>query len=338
MNIKSLLTALIITCLSLSISAQDVHFSQFWASPLTLNPALAGMTPCTYRAGVNYRNQWGSVVGPSAYQTYGVFFDAGLMKGKLNGSMLGVGVNFFNDRSGDGILQNLSASGTVAYHQQFGEGHYVSVGFQAGMVQKSVDPTKFVFADMIDENGVIPGATTADILANNQFTYLDMNVGFHWTSTFSDNFTMYAGGAMFHVSEPVETFLNDNGNIINRRIVAHGGMKIGIQNKVVLLPSIIYQNQTEGANVEIIGGASAGFAVGESSNFYIGGYYRNGVDVIAITGIDFSNVQLGFSYDININDLSVVSNNKGGLEISLLYFGCLQTKDKPKRVIDCPRF
>ena len=44
--------------------------------------------------------------------------------------------------------------------------------------------------------------------------------------------------------------------------------------------------------------------------------------MIASIGFDFKNVQFGMSYDVNVNDLTVVSNNQGGLEISLLYFGC----------------
>jgi type IX secretion system PorP/SprF family membrane protein len=321
------------------MNAQDVHFSQFWASPITLNPALTGLTPCTYRAAVNYRNQWSSVVGPSAFQTYGLSFDAGLFREKFRGSMLGVGVNFFNDRSGDGILQNLTAMGSLAYHQALGsEDHYISLGLQAGMVQKRVDPTKFIFEDQIDQNGVIPGSVTADVLADDQFTYLDVNAGVHWTSTFNDAVTVYAGGAVFHVAEPNETFKNDNDNVLNRRWVGHGGMKIGIQDKAVLLPSFLYMNQTEGSNVEILGGTSVGFWIGDESTFYIGGYYRNEDAVIATFGFDFKNIQFGLSYDINVNDLSVASANKGGMEVSLLYFGCIQGEARPKRVVDCPRF
>lgn len=336
---KRFLPALLAILTTFSVTAQDVHFSQFWASPLTLNPALTGMTPCTYRAGVNYRNQWASVVGPSSFQTYGVFFDAGLFKSKFNGSMLGVGGHFYNDRAGDGILQNLTAQVSLAYHQALGsDRHYISFGLQAGMVQKRLDATRFVFEDMIDANGVIPGATTADVLANNNFTNLDVNAGVHWISNFTDNFTLYAGAAMFHISEPVESFLGSSDNVLNRRYVGHGGMKIGINNKAVLLPSLIYMTQTEFSNTEILGGMSVGLPMGEESTFYLGGYYRNQDAIIASIAFDFKDVQFGMSYDVNTSDLSAVSSNQGGIELSLQYFGCLQGSSRPKRVIDCPRF
>jgi type IX secretion system PorP/SprF family membrane protein len=339
MIFKRTLPFLLSLLVGTGLLAQDVHFSQYWASPLTLNPALTGLTPCTYRAGIIYRNQWSSVVGPSAFQTYGLAFDAGLFKSKFRGSMLGVGGHFYNDRAGDGILQNLTAQVSLAYHQALGsDRHYISVGFQGGMVQKRLDPTRFIFEDMIDENGVIPGAVTADILSRNSFTNLDVNAGIHWISNFTDNFSMYAGGAMFHIGEPVESFKGSGDNILNTRYVGHGGFKIGIQESVVLLPSVLYMNQAEGSNEELLMGSSIGVAVGEETMFYFGGYYRRQDAMIASIGFDFKNVQFGMSYDVNVNDLSVVSSNRGGLELSLIYFGCAQGVAKPKRMVDCPRF
>ncbi len=53
--------------------AQDIHYSQFYASPLTLNPALTGVNECNYRIGAMYRNQWKSVTTP--YQTPSISFE-----------------------------------------------------------------------------------------------------------------------------------------------------------------------------------------------------------------------------------------------------------------------
>ena len=54
--------------------AQDIHYSQFYASPLTLNPALTGVNACNYRVGVMYRSQWSSV-SADPYQTPSISFD-----------------------------------------------------------------------------------------------------------------------------------------------------------------------------------------------------------------------------------------------------------------------
>ncbi len=40
-----------------SVNAQDIHFSQFFASPLNLNPATTGVLSCDMRFSAIYRNQ-----------------------------------------------------------------------------------------------------------------------------------------------------------------------------------------------------------------------------------------------------------------------------------------
>src|SRR5438067_13574700 len=88
--------------------AQDIHYSQFYASPLTLNPALTGVNECNYRANAMYRNQWSSV-SSNPYQTPSVSFDIDnvlqrvIKKGTF--SLRGLRLD---DKPGDGNLQNLS--------------------------------------------------------------------------------------------------------------------------------------------------------------------------------------------------------------------------------------
>src|SRR5690242_12887659 len=44
--------------------AQDIHFSQFYENALLRNPALTGIFTGDYKAGVNYRSQWGNISYP----------------------------------------------------------------------------------------------------------------------------------------------------------------------------------------------------------------------------------------------------------------------------------
>ncbi|MBZ0098367.1 MAG: type IX secretion system membrane protein PorP/SprF, partial [Taibaiella sp.] len=100
--------------------AQDAHFTQYFASPLTLNPALTGLTQCDARLAANYRNQWGSV-SSNPYTTATISYDMATMKGALgNGDALGVGLLGFYDRSGSGGLQNITVGLSVAYHKALG--------------------------------------------------------------------------------------------------------------------------------------------------------------------------------------------------------------------------
>ena len=329
---------------ALMANAQDIHFSQYAQSPLTLNPALTGLTPCTYRGVLNYRNQWASALGPASYQTFSGSFDAGLWRNKLDGNIIGVGGMIYNDVSGDGSLSNMTIMGSFAYHQNLGsEDHFISIGTQLGIVQKRVDYTKLIFESQIGTNGVDPTLPSGEYGADN-LSYFDMNAGINWRSRFSDKFALQMGGAYFHVTEPIETFYNYNVNRLNAHYIGYASFKIGMGKNTVLIPSLLYMEQTEGSNVQMNSGVDVGFQLEKGvSMAYAGLHYRSvdNIDVadamIVNIGLDYGNVNFGLSYDINISGLSTVTNYRGGIELSFIYWGCLESSPKQKP-IDCPRF
>ena len=67
--------------LSLLVNAQDPHFSQFFSSPLTLNPAFTGKFDGTLSVAGNYRNQWPAFNNVYTTSTLSVDFD--ILKDKL---------------------------------------------------------------------------------------------------------------------------------------------------------------------------------------------------------------------------------------------------------------
>ncbi|MFN0274483.1 MAG: PorP/SprF family type IX secretion system membrane protein [Chitinophagales bacterium] len=320
-----------------STQAQDIHFSQFGAAPLILNPALSGLSNCTYRASLNYRNQWASIAGPSSYQTYAASFDIGLFRESLNYSMLGLGLMVFNDVSADGALNNLTLMGSLAYHQNLGGrgDHYLSLGAQGGLVQKSVDINKLVFESMIGSNGVDPTIASGEYFDDN-ISYFDMNVGANIRSRFGNHFAIQLGAAYHHLAEPTESFYDDVSNKLNARYTAYASIKAG-WDKFVIIPSGIYMLQTEESNEEITVGGTLGFSLEEGVSFlYLGGHYRMDDAIIPSLGIDYNNIQFGISYDVTNSELGTINGNRGGLELSLIFTGCLTHESK--YTIDCPRF
>src|SRR4051812_45005783 len=93
---KSILFPLLSLCSFLH--AQDIHFSQFNASPINLNPALAGVFDGDYRFAGNYRNQWLAI--PVPYKTYSLSTDMKLPY-KIGKGALGAGILFNTDKAGD---------------------------------------------------------------------------------------------------------------------------------------------------------------------------------------------------------------------------------------------
>ncbi len=103
---------------AMSASSQDLHFSQFFNSPLTTNPANTGFLPQSdYRIGANYRTQWAQTAGVPD-KTFSVFADAQVLREKIENGWFGIGAVLLSDRAGTGNLVSNKIYGSVAYHQE----------------------------------------------------------------------------------------------------------------------------------------------------------------------------------------------------------------------------
>ena len=116
---KALLAALFITAVS-AAKAQDPHFSQFFASPLTLNPAFTGKFDGSWRLAANHRDQWPSI--PKAYVTTSASLDFGILKGKIpDGDVFGIGISGLSDQSADAALKLNYGALSLSYHKALDE-------------------------------------------------------------------------------------------------------------------------------------------------------------------------------------------------------------------------
>jgi Type IX secretion system membrane protein PorP/SprF len=101
---KKLFSTITICVVLATVSrAQDPNFSQFFASPLTLNPALTGKFDGSFRIAGNFRNQWPTI--NNAFVTRTASIDFGILQNRLSDiDKLGVGILGVTDRAGDGVL------------------------------------------------------------------------------------------------------------------------------------------------------------------------------------------------------------------------------------------
>lgn len=329
--------------------AQDPHFSQYFSSPLTLNPALTGLTQCDIRIAANMRQQWFSVTN-TPYTTGTISIDGRMLKNKWdNGNSLGVGLLTLYDKSGKGGLQNLTVGLSAAGHFALGyeKQHTISIGAQGYLVQKSIDFTKLTFEDQY--NGANPGQpyATGETFGQTDLTYPDFNAGFMYTGRISDYATAYAGASFYHLTEPIETFKSNGGDdkIIHRRYTVTAGGSFDLNENLVLHASGLYQNQAKAQ--EVLVGAAAGFILNPGYDreysrptiFYLGGWYRFGDAIIPYISLEMKKFQFGFSYDVNTSNYSAATAGNGAYEFSLIYNGCINKKNpKPDYNWSCPKF
>src|SRR5690606_6143902 len=177
---KKIISTLLFCAFMASASvAQDPNFSQFFASPITLNPAMTGKFDGVFRVAGNYRNQWPPISNALVTKTASV--DFGILKNRIPEiDQFGVGVHGFTDRGGDGVRVANAGGISVAYHRGLDEDgyHQIGVGFQGVYVNKRLDVTKVYFEDELTPTGFVPG-TTGEFFTNKQInvSYVDMNAG-----------------------------------------------------------------------------------------------------------------------------------------------------------------
>ena len=130
-------------------TAQDQHFTQFYASPLTLNPALTGAFSGKYRLAIIYRDQWRNVLD-NPYITMGGAIDTRFQIGshrRRTNNAFGLGVQFFSDRvpSIDFSTNQVNVSG--AFHKSLNKNatEFLSLGFQLGIAQRNVNYERISF-------------------------------------------------------------------------------------------------------------------------------------------------------------------------------------------------
>jgi type IX secretion system PorP/SprF family membrane protein len=339
-EMKKILLTLTVCVVMVSESiSQDPNFSQFFASPLTLNPALTGKFDGTFRVAGNYRNQWPTI--NNAFETKTASIDFGILKNRLAEiDQLGVGVMGFTDRAGDGVLVTNSAAVSLAYHKGLDENgyHQIGAGFQAGYVNKRLDVTKVYFEDELTPLGFVPG-TTSEFFAHKQInvSYVDINAGILYNGTTNGYNNFYIGASMYHINRPKESFQGGEYLLASRTTFQAGGrIPIGTHNFIHVAANHSMQAK---AHNTMVGGAFS-YNINQSDidpvNVYLGSWYRFNDAAIPYMGLEFKGLHIGASYDANTSSLKPASNSRGGIEISLIYIK--QPSDPDAKKLNCPRF
>src|SRR5690606_23125059 len=131
------------------VHAQNPYFSQYYASPLYLNPALSGANR-EISFGVNHRSQWNSNNSPYEISQFSLTYPL-LTRGARQDHLGGLGISVFKDASGEGgILKSLGLSAGGSYRIALDENNTVLLGLQGGVVQKSVDFSELRWGSQYD--------------------------------------------------------------------------------------------------------------------------------------------------------------------------------------------
>jgi len=333
-NIKITYFVIILLVSGTSALSQDIHFSQFYASPLSLNPANTGNYDGDWRIMNNYRNQWRALSIP--FRTISVGFDRQFW---LHSEKFSGGIYVINDKSGPAGLTVNKIFLSFAWHKTV-NGHNWHTGIQGGMVFKSISMGSLTFPSQYDMttgqfNNQLPVNEDNIGLSDN---YPDLNFGIAWSKRLRF-FEPELGVSFFHLTMPKETFLGNN-NRLPIRTALNLGFNIPIKNWFAH-PMALYMRQTTAT--DLLGGLEFGYNIPKANvikQIFAGYFFRNDFSTafdasIAVIGLQFKQLRLGFSYDINSSPLKIATNRRGAFEVSLIY---ISKSTIPQKVtIPCDR-
>ncbi len=327
-------------------SAQDIHFTQFYMSPLNLNPAMTGVMNCKTRMVANYRNQWAAVLASNAYNTYSVSYDQKVPVGRED--YFGIGGSLWGDVAGESRFGTTQGRVSLSYSKKMAgyrkKASYLVIGADAALSQRSISNADLRWPSQISSSGFTPGPNNEPNFTDYQFLYPDIAAGLLWFSVIDDKTNWYFGAAMHHLNRPNVSFLGQTVNLYSRYTL-HAGLQFELQRKISLLPFAVYMAQ--GPHRSLNAGTNFRFALGPSrttnQSWEVGAWYRVGNKVegglhsdavILSSRFNYENFGIGFSYDINVSGLRQASPANGAFEFSLVYNIC----GPESRGVYCPRF
>ncbi len=307
-------------------NAQDIHFSQFYASPLTLNPANTGNYVGDWRFANIFRRQWPTIgvvdKKKHPFQTIGLSYDQQFY---VLSERISLGFLIVSDKSG---WYNLAQNGlylSAAYHKTIA-GNNFHFGFQGGYVSKAIKNKDLA---MPDDFNTVTGTFESTVSSANpsieKKSYVDLNTGVIWGRKIG-KFEPEVGFALYHFNSPNESLIkNDKGKLPMRPVIHYGG-KIILTEKIFLMPNLLIMGTKKAK--DYLEGANLAYRLPKNAMkiYYVYGglLFRNGIKrnndaAIAIIGAQFARLNVGVSYDVNVSDLQFATGNRGGFEVSIIY-------------------
>lgn len=315
--------------------AQDIHFSQFLYSPLTMNPANAGQMQYDKRISLNYRDQWRSVSSP--FKTFAFSYDMPLFPKGWKNNNLGVGVSVFNDKAGDSQMGVTQFNFIVADHAWLDKFNMISAAVQGGFGQRSISVNNVTWGNQYNGTGYDPNMSSGENYAGSSSVYGDFAAGVKWNYSnnkgnglsSNDLFKARFGISYYHFNKPKQSFYGLELEPLLPKLCLHGGFVLGTKKKELsFLPDFFYWRQ--GPSQQLVFGGLVRYALVSKDRRYaysdnaallVGMFWRNKDAFILSTQLEYDHYAIGVSYDINSSTLSAASRYRGAMELSLRYTG-----------------
>jgi len=359
---KKLIYIIAISIFALSANSQDYHFSQFYFTHFTVNPAYTGNIQQDFRVFGIHRSQWYNV--GSKMNTTGLAYDMNFEGDKLGDNIIGAGIFAVNDDFESGFFKEQEIGLAAAWHRPLDglNRNIVSLGIQGNIGQKTIaSPEDLLWSSEFDHfERPVDGTTNAGETYSGGAGKMNfrLNVGAAWSYEVTEYFSMKMGISAFNTNRPKETLYSLNAGESGERENWRNALNLGIKYKFNEMfgvhPNLLLMAQSGATDLVYGGFFSYAPESMQDKNvvFYVGPYFRGGWGerskdaLIGAAAIEFSHYRLGASYDFTMSTLNNIKvqeelsnvNRIGAFEISFTYVGFFNRSEPNDYTIPCKFF
>ena len=322
---------IITSCFFSQARAQDPIFTQYFLIPETLNPGFSGFMETTY-AGIIHREQWPDL--DLKIDTDYAFVNT--WSEEMNS---GFGISFLNQRENVTNYNFSQLNVNYAYKVRLNDQWHFRPAIEVGYGLKSFAFQNLLLEDQINiKTGIINASSMDPLLLNRKVNFLDVSAGMVFNTD-----EMWIGLSMKHLNKPNISFSSEGNVPLNTFFSLSAGYEFLIADYIdaVFLPyetkffvTSNYMQQGRynrfdlGASIlfeKIFFGATA---VTNPSKNGVNGNLLTSVNLF--TGLQYENLRLGLSYDLNTTKIG----KTGGIyELSLTY-----QFDLGRKCFGCPNY
>lgn len=331
MNMKKMILIILalIVIANLSI-AQDIHFSQFYASPILINPGATGSFEGNQRVVTNFKDQWRGVTTP--FKTFSLTADMNFNKSNSKTKYPAIGASIFRDVAGDSKFSKTQLDLFFAYKVLLNSKSSIAVGLKSGISQSSIDLNNLRWDSQYSENSGYDLSNVETISIDNRLygnfgcgmEYLYMTKKRNMAS--NDGFLMKLGTSLMNINSNSHSYYENYKEFDNLKGTLYGYFSLGLKNtNLAIQPSFIAQRQY--ALQEITYGSLVRYRLSEKSKYTgyikesalsIGLFNRINDAFIAVVQYEVREWAIGVSYDVNFSKLNQNSSN-GSTEIFIRF-------------------
>lgn len=313
---------------------QDPQFSQWYAAPQYLNPALTGNTHQD-RIALNYRLQWPGV--QPGYETYMAAYDH-----RFSTVNAGIGGMVLRDKAGTSGLTSTTVGLSYSYEARINYKRALRGGLRLGYTMRGVDQGGYLFADQVIRDNA-PVSLEPNLVE--RVNYLDLAAGFMYYSE-----SLWGGFSVNHLNRPNMSLMIDGSAPLERRWSFHAGYRFPIDGQRNLAKSETrmtlathYKAQGKWDQLDL------GWYIDHKQ--FTGGLWYRGLPIVKAYKRGYGNndavilmvgyqtekqLRFVYSYDITISKMTMRS--AGAHEISLIYEWPMKPKGRKHKVVPCPKF